>query len=198
MARFPDAQQIVDAFRAEGLNVYEMDGWRGRCRCCSGPHRNDGPHIRGWTDWNGITIHHTAGPMLSGGAALTYTRNILIGGNGNDLLVGADIGVGQDIERGVLIDYGEVDRLTGGAGADTLIGGAGDDVLGGVVLAAHAHGRGRAGGAGRRGRREYLARKAQVPAVGTQRVAAAPHGHVRTLRIVVRFVVVCTALISSR
>lgn len=83
MARFPDAQQIIDAFRAEGLNVYEMDGWRGRCRCCSGPHRNDGPHIRGWTDWNGITIHHTAGPMLSGGAALTYTRNILIGGNGS-------------------------------------------------------------------------------------------------------------------
>lgn len=83
MARFPDAQQIIDAFRAEGLDVYEMPGWRGRCRCCTGPHRNDGPHIRGWADWNGITIHHTAGPMLSGGAAITYTRNILIGGNGS-------------------------------------------------------------------------------------------------------------------
>lgn len=84
MARFPTPQQIVDAFRAEGLTVVEMPGWRERCRCCSGPHD---PHartyIRAWTDFVGITWHSTYGARLGGQAAIDYTKRILIAGNGS-------------------------------------------------------------------------------------------------------------------
>lgn len=84
MARFPTPQQIVDAFRAEGLTVVEMPGWRERCRCCAGPHNpNARSYIRGWTDFVGITWHSTYGPRLSGQAAIDYTKRILIAGNGS-------------------------------------------------------------------------------------------------------------------
>ncbi|NNG20484.1 peptidoglycan DD-metalloendopeptidase family protein [Naumannella sp. ID2617S] len=72
MARFLEPQEIVDALRGAGLTVIEPDGWRGRCRCCTGPHTNAGGHIREWVTLNGITIHHTSGGMLRGGAAVAY------------------------------------------------------------------------------------------------------------------------------
>lgn len=78
----PTPSQIVAALRGAGLTVVEMPGWRGRCRCHSGPHDAGGPTIRSWTGPEGVTWHHTAGPMLSGQAALDYTTRILIGGNG--------------------------------------------------------------------------------------------------------------------
>ena len=84
MARFPTPQQIVDAFRAEGLTVVEMPGWRGRCRCCTGPHN---PHaanyVRPWITFHGVTWHSTYGARLSGQAAIDYTNRILIAGNGH-------------------------------------------------------------------------------------------------------------------
>ena len=83
MATVPTPDEILAAFRAAGLAVVEMPGWRDRCRCHTGPHR-PGPGVaRAWLPWRGITVHHTAGPMLYGDRALAYTRNILIGGNGS-------------------------------------------------------------------------------------------------------------------
>lgn len=79
----PTPSQIVAALRGAGLTVVEMPGWRGRCRCHSGPHDAGGPTIRAWTGPEGVTWHHTAGPMLSGQRAIDYTTNILIGGNGS-------------------------------------------------------------------------------------------------------------------
>lgn len=77
----PTPGQIVAAFRAAGLTVHEMPGWGGRCRCHVGPH-GVGLKVRSWEGPKAITWHHTAGPMLSGQAAIDYTRRILVGGNG--------------------------------------------------------------------------------------------------------------------
>lgn len=78
----PTPQQIVDAFRAAGLTVHEMPGWRGRCRCHNGSHEKRESPSRDWQTPKGITWHHTAGPTLTGQKAIDYTQNILIGGNG--------------------------------------------------------------------------------------------------------------------
>lgn len=84
MATFPTPDQILTAFRAEGLTVYEMPGWRGRCRCCSGPHNpRASSYIRPWRQFHGVTWHMTYGARLSGQAAIDYTQRILIGGNGS-------------------------------------------------------------------------------------------------------------------
>ena len=83
MAPILAPEQIVQAFRDAGLNVVEMPGWMDRCRCHDGAHRTDPKKVRSFGPINGITIHHTAGPMLSGDQAIQYTRDILIAGNGN-------------------------------------------------------------------------------------------------------------------
>jgi len=70
--------QILAAVQSSGLPIYEMPGWRGRCRCHDGNHEQGiGPNGRGWGGINGVVVHHTAGPMNSGQAAIDYTVNIL-------------------------------------------------------------------------------------------------------------------------
>lgn len=79
----PTPDQILAALKGAGLDVYQMPGWRGRCRCHAGSHETKTkPTGRAWYGPKGITWHHTAGPMLSGQAAIYYTARILVAGNG--------------------------------------------------------------------------------------------------------------------
>ena len=79
----PTPAQILAALKGAGLSVYEMPGWRGRCRCHAGSHETKTkPTGRAWFGPKGITWHHTGGPMLSGQAAIDYTTRILVAGNG--------------------------------------------------------------------------------------------------------------------
>lgn len=83
MAQPLTPSQILAALRSSGLDVYEMPGWRDRCRCHNGSHeRGESPSGRAWGAWNGVTLHITAGAALGGQAAINYTSGILIGGNG--------------------------------------------------------------------------------------------------------------------
>ena len=79
----PTPDQILAALKGAGLDVYEMPGWRSRCRCHAGSHETKTkPTGRAWFGPKGITWHHTGGPMLSGQAAIDYTARILVAGNG--------------------------------------------------------------------------------------------------------------------
>lgn len=71
---------LVDALKAEGLKVVKYTGWDRRCRCCpdTGPHRPDGPYVRGWGDVNGTVVHITAG-NLGGRTVEQYIANIING-----------------------------------------------------------------------------------------------------------------------
>lgn len=76
--------EILTALKGAGLDIYEMPGWRDRCRCHTGSHElGVGRRGVGWGPTRGVMWHHTAGPMLAGQAAIDYTRNILIDGNGS-------------------------------------------------------------------------------------------------------------------
>ncbi len=76
--------EILAALKGAGLDIYEMPGWRDRCRCHTGSHEMAvGRRDVGWGPTRGVMWHHTAGPMLAGQAAIDYTRNILIDGNGS-------------------------------------------------------------------------------------------------------------------
>lgn len=73
--------QILSALREAGLNVYETPGWRDRCRCHNGSHeRGESPSGRAWGPFNGITLHITAGPLLTGQQAVDYCQGILTQG----------------------------------------------------------------------------------------------------------------------
>ncbi|GAB3622595.1 hypothetical protein GCM10027418_06770 [Mariniluteicoccus endophyticus] len=95
MARIPTPQELVDIARATGLPVYEPEGWQRRCRCCpdTQPHDPDGPFIRGFGPWHGVTVHHTAGKTLTGRAAEAYCS------------AGGWLTVGPDTAPGPLCHY---------------------------------------------------------------------------------------------
>ena len=74
--------EILAALTGAGLDVYQMPGWRDRCRCHTGSHERSVGRRAAFGPTLGVMWHHTAGPMLGGQAAIDYTRNILINGNG--------------------------------------------------------------------------------------------------------------------
>lgn len=75
--------EILAALTGAGLDVYQMPGWRDRCRCHTGSHERGIGRRASFGPLLGVMWHHTAGPMLSGQAAIDYTQNILIAGNGH-------------------------------------------------------------------------------------------------------------------
>lgn len=82
MATPLDPGRIVDLLRAEGLEVYEMPGWREACRCHDGGHQSGRRNSRGWGSIHGITAHITTSGQMTGNSAISYCRTILMGGNG--------------------------------------------------------------------------------------------------------------------
>ena len=74
--------EILAALTGAGLDVYQMPGWRDRCRCHTGSHERGVGRRAAFGPTLGVMWHHTAGPMLGGQAAIDYTKNILIDGNG--------------------------------------------------------------------------------------------------------------------
>lgn len=60
MAKPMTPSQRLAAFKAEGIKLVEMPGWRDRCRCHDGSHeRGERPTGRPWGPVNGAMIHHT-------------------------------------------------------------------------------------------------------------------------------------------
>lgn len=117
--------EILAALKGAGLDVYEMPGWRDRCRCHTGSHEAGvGRRNVGWGPTLGVMWHHTAGPMLAGQAAIDYSKAILIDGNGSTVgplcLAGIDadgriilVGAGRANHAGG-ISQASVDALRNG------------------------------------------------------------------------------------
>jgi hypothetical protein len=71
---------LLSAVQDSGLPIAELAGWRDRCRCHDGSHeRGEQPNGRAWGPINGVTIHHTGGPMLTGQAAIDYCGYLIRG-----------------------------------------------------------------------------------------------------------------------
>lgn len=148
--------EILAALKGAGLDIYQMPGWRDRCRCHTGPHEQGvGRRDVGWGPTRGVMWHHTAGPMLAGQAAIDYTRNILIAGNGSTVgplcLAGIDadgrillVGAGRANHAGG-ISQAALDALrdgTLGTAGNRNLRGSGVDgntyTVGWEILAPHA------------------------------------------------------------
>lgn len=71
--------QMLAAFKAEGIKVREYPGWKTRCRCCPDNvnHRLNGPYIRNWGDVNGM-VQHITGGGLGSRTVEEYIRDIIL------------------------------------------------------------------------------------------------------------------------
>lgn len=71
--------QMLAAFKAEGIKVREYPGWKTRCRCCPDNvnHRLNGPYIRPWGDVNGM-VQHITGGGLGNRTVEQYIRDIIL------------------------------------------------------------------------------------------------------------------------
>lgn len=70
--------EILAALKAEGLQVIEVPGARGRCRCHNGPHDAGAPMVRSFAPTGDVMVHITAGD-LSGRKPLQYIADIING-----------------------------------------------------------------------------------------------------------------------
>jgi hypothetical protein len=70
--------QVLTGLRAEGLEVVEVPGARGRCRCHTGPHVPRGPFVRPFDPTGDVMVHITAGG-LGGRTPLQYVADIING-----------------------------------------------------------------------------------------------------------------------
>lgn len=73
--------QRLAAYRAEGIKIVEIPGWRDRCRCHDGSHeRGERPTKRPWGPVNGSMDHHT-GSNTSAATDDRYAGGFLVTGS---------------------------------------------------------------------------------------------------------------------